>query len=171
MASSLKRYSNEGFTLLEVMIALTIMILSFASIFVIQDNSISATNRAREMNAVAMLAKNQMTELEYRTQGKTFEEVKKEDGGTFPAPYEKYRWTSKVNELNFPNLGLGGGGSQSKTGDSGMEELVAKTIFKHLSKSTREIKLTLYWKRGSGEMSYTISSLWVNFNQELLLGD
>ena len=96
--------SDSGFTLLEVVIALTIMILAFASIIMVESNSLNATTRARQMNIVAMLARNQMAELEYKVEGKTFEEFKKTDGGTFAAPYTDYRWTTEIKELEFPNL-------------------------------------------------------------------
>ena len=66
---------------------------------------------------------------------------------------------------------MGGGGDKSKSAAGGIEEMVSRTVFKHLSKSTREVALTIYWTRGSGEMNFSVSNLWVNLNQELVLGE
>ena len=58
---------------------MTIMVLAFASILAVESGAINASDRAKTMNIVQMLAKNQMIEWEYRIEGRTFDEVKKED--------------------------------------------------------------------------------------------
>jgi type II secretion system protein I len=167
--------SEEGFTLLEVIIALTIMVLAFASILAVESNSINATLRTKQMNTVAMLAKNQMVQLEYKVEGKTFEEVKKEESGTFPAPYEDYRWKTEVKELKFPNLKFGGGGGSGNAGGGGgggagdqdqMVETITKNLTDYFTKAVREISVTIYWKRGSKDTSYSVSTYWVDLNHE-----
>src|SRR6478735_4350708 len=82
----------QGFTLLEVIIAMAIMTLAFSSILAVEMGSINASARAKQMNIVAMLAKNQMVETEYKIEGKKFDEVKKEESGAFPSPYQDYTW-------------------------------------------------------------------------------
>ena len=71
--------SDEGFTLLEVLISLGIMVLIFSIFFIVQSNSIRATERSVDMSVVAMLAKNTITEMELDLEGKTFSEVKEEE--------------------------------------------------------------------------------------------
>jgi type II secretion system protein I len=176
--------NQSGFTLLEVIIALAIMVLAFASILAVESNSINATTRAKEMNIVAMLARNQMIELEYKVEGKTFEEVKKTEGGTFPPPYEGYRWQTEVKEIKFPNLNVGGGGkggssssssssnSSSSSGGAGEQdanqyaEMITKMVTEYFTKAIREIGVTIYWKRGKSEASYSVSTYWVDLNHE-----
>lgn len=164
--------NNKGFTLLEVIIAMTIMVLAFASILAVESNSISATTRAKEMNIVAMLARNKMVELEYQVEGKSFDEVKKEEGGTFDSPYEAFRWKTEVKELKFPNLAsLGGGNKNSGAGggdDQGSQyaEQITKLVTKFFTKALREISVTIFWKRGSGEVNYSVSTYWVDLNHE-----
>ncbi len=167
----LPRDNQSGFTLLEVIIALAIMVMAFASILAVESNSIEATVRTKQMNIVAMLARNQMTEMEYKFEGKTFEEVKKEDGGTFAAPYENFRWTSIIKEIEFPLLNISGpGGDESKGGEaksgSDIAQMIVKLITKFLSKSIREVTVTIFWKRGSGESNFTVATYWVDLNHE-----
>lgn len=171
------RSNNRGFTLLEVIIALSIMVLAFASILAIESNSINATIRSKEMNMVAMLARNQMTDLEFKIEGKTFDEVKKEDGGTFAAPFERFRWQSAVKEIKFPNIGGGGGNGAGGAGAAGAKkeedgaqaqvaEMITKAITNYFSKAIREVSVTIFWKRGSNEVSYSVSTYWVDLNHE-----
>jgi prepilin-type N-terminal cleavage/methylation domain-containing protein len=172
----------SGFTLLEVIIAMTIMVLSFASILAVEQGSIRATARAKQMNVVGMLAKNQMVETEFKIQNKTFDEVKKEESGTFAAPYEDYHWKTIIKELKFPNLAaLGGGGKKGggatsgNSGDSGdssvnsITEMVTKLMTQYFSKAIREVSVTVSWKQGPGEQSFTLSTYWVNLNAQFQL--
>ncbi len=174
--------NSSGLTLLEVVIALTIMILSFASIIAIESNSLEASLRAREMNRVAMLAQSQMADLEARFQGKTFSEFKKEEEGQFPAPHDQYRWKSEIKEIQFPKLNLSRAGSSdssspandSSSSDSsgaqtGPLDTLTQLITQYFSKAIREVRLTISWKKGSGEMSYTVSTYWVDLNHEFKL--
>ena len=144
------------------------MVLAFASILAIESNSINATIRAKEMNIVAMLARNQMTDLEYRVEGKTFEEVKKEEGGTFPAPNERFRWKAQVKEIKFPNLSPGGGSGKKdqENQQNPYAEMITKAVTNYFTKAIREISVTIYWKRGSNEVSYAVSTYWVDLNHE-----
>ncbi len=167
---------EQGFTLLEVMIAMAIMLISLASILAVESNSINATRRAKQLNIVAMLARGRMIKLESEFEGKTFSEFRKEDGGNFDEPYQDYRWSYKVKELTFPNIGGGGGGDKGEGASGGaaesgggMAEMVTKLLTKYLSKSLREVALTVFWKRGSGEQSFTVATYWVDLTHEFEL--
>ncbi len=163
--------NNDGFTLLEVIIAMAIMAVAFGSILAVEQGSINASARAKQMNIVGMLARNQMIELEYKVQGKAFQEVKKEEDGVFQSPYEDYKWKTKVKEIKFPNMKAGATSSEKSSnggsdGDNQSAELLSKLVTQYLSKAIREISVTISWKRGSGEQSYSLSTYWVNLNEE-----
>lgn len=167
-----RRESREaGFTLLETIIAMAIMVLALASILSVESNSINASARARQMNIVAMLAKDKMVETEYAIEGKTFDEVKKEEGGSFDAPYQEIRWKTTIKELEFPNLAVTGrkseGGSGGGTTDAA--ETLTKLLTKFFSKAMREVTVTVIWTRGTGEQSFSLSTYWVNLNHEFEL--
>lgn len=140
-----KAANNSGFTLLEVIIALAIMVIAFAAILSVESSSINASARAHQMNIVAMLAKNQMVETEYQIEGRTFEEVKKEDHGVFPEPYQDYSWNTTIKEVEFPalNFNPAAGGDQSSSQAGGnqppddMVEQVSKLITQYLASSSR----------------------------------
>lgn len=169
----------EGFTLLEVIIAMAIMVIAFASILTVESGSLNASARAKQMNIVAMLAKNKMVETEYEIEGKTFDEVAKESSGSFDAPFQEFSWQTTIKEMTFPNLALGqgspeGGGGASNTQDSAgseMATMMAKLVTKFFSKSIREVTVNILWKRGSGEQRYSVSTYWVDLNHEFELSE
>lgn len=165
---------ESGFTLLEVIIAMTIMVLAFAAILSIESGGITAAEKTRQVNIVSMLARNKMIEMEYEIENKSFDEVKKEDGGDFQPPFENFRWTSEIKEVKFPALNLSGAasGEEDKGGAkevSDITTLLTKLITNFLSKSVREVAVTIYWKRPASEQKFTVSTLWVDLNHEFEL--
>jgi type II secretion system protein I len=167
----------EGFTLLEVIIAMAIMAIAFAAILAVEGGAINASARANQLNTVAMLARNQMVETEYKLEGKSFDEIPKEEKGEFDPPYKDFKWKRTVKELEFPNIGAGLGGSGQAGGSSGdsgntqMGELISKMIKRFFSKAIREVTLTITWKRGKGEQNYSLSTYWVDLNYRFQLSE
>lgn len=162
--------ANSGFTLLEVLIALAIMTVMLTSIFLIQQSSIEATIRAQQMNTVAMLAKNLMIDTELAFQEKAFADLKEEEKGQFPAPHQDYTWERKIKEIEFPNLGMGaGGGEEGSEGANPQSEMLSKLVSNFLSKSIREISVTISWRKGSGTQNYAVATYWVDLNHEFSL--
>jgi type II secretion system protein I len=169
-----KTSGNAGFTLLEVIIALAIMVIAFASILSVESESINASARAHQMNIVAMLAKNQMVETEYKIQGKTFDEVKDEETGIFPEPYQDYSWKTTVKEIEFPALNFNvlnsnGDEQQEQGGGEDMVEMMSKLITQYLSQAVREVTVTINLKKGGGEEHFSVSTYWVDLNHEFQL--
>lgn len=178
--------NESGFTLLETLIAVTVMLIAFAAILGIQSNSINGMIRARGVTTVAMLLKDQMVQTETEIQGKSFDEVKKEDGGSFPAPFNNdYRWTRSIKEIEFPNLninsaapsgsstssasGSSSGDNKNQEGATEMIDLITKLVTQYLSKALREVTVTVYYKTGGKEMSYSATTYWVDLNHEFQL--
>lgn len=167
---------TSGFTLLEVMIAIGILAIGIGSILVAENNSLDATIRAKRMTVVATLARNAMVDTEREIQGKTFDETKKEASGKFDAPYEEYTWERKIKEITFPNImksagGAGGGaeGGDAKKDDAPVDqnvERVVKIATNYLSKSSREITITVNWKERGEKQQFSVSQYWVDLNHE-----
>jgi prepilin-type N-terminal cleavage/methylation domain-containing protein len=176
MRTLLKRpLGQAGFTLLETMIAMAIMMVAFASILMVQSSSVNTSMKAKQMNVVAMLARNEMIRFESDIEGKPFNEVKKDETGQFKEPYQDYTWVRTVREMKFPSLNMGGGGDgaakggddpAATTGVDQVTELLTKLMTKYFSDAIREITVTIKWKRGKGEQSFSVSTYWVDLNHE-----
>jgi prepilin-type N-terminal cleavage/methylation domain-containing protein len=170
--------SQDGFTLLEVMIAIGILAIGIGAILSAENNSLDVTLRAKRMTTVATLARNTLVEAEREIQGKTFDETKKEASGKFDPPFSEYSWERKIKEITFPNLlnSQSGGGTKTdqKEGAQGVDpnvERVVKIATNYLSKSSREISITIKWKDKGEEQKYNVSQYWVDLNHEFNMSE
>jgi general secretion pathway protein I len=89
---------NHGFTLLEVMIAVTIIAIVLVAIFGSQSQSLSLANDAKFNTTAALLAQRKMAEVE------TVKSLEvSATSGDFGEDFPEYRW-----ELNISDLPLTG---------------------------------------------------------------
>lgn len=169
---------QSGFTLLEVMIAMAIMLVAFSSILAIQSSSMSSALKSRQIHEVSMLARWAIAQTEVEISGKKFDEMSEELTGQFDEPYQDYTWTRKIKEIKLPNLqGLSKAASAATGGDSSSNkdeeeknsaimEQMTKVITNFLSKAVRQITMTVHWKRGTFDQSYEVAMYWVDLNSE-----
>lgn len=169
--------SENGFTLLEVMIAIGILAIGIGAILVAENKSLDVTIRAKRMTTVATLARNILVQAERETQGKSFDEVRDESSGKFDSPFSEFSWERKIRKITFPNLMDTGGGSgeagaakegEVRTIDANAERVV-KIATNFLSKATREITITISWKEKGETQTYQVSQYWVDLNHEFKL--
>jgi general secretion pathway protein I len=177
-----KLLNNESaFTLLETLIASAIMLIAFSSILMVESGSLDASTRARTMNIVAMLAKQALIDSEIALEGRDFTEVKTEETGSFPDPYQDYQWKREIKEIEFPSIDLAAADENSESNNNpssapqnsnaNMMNMLGKLISKHLSKSIREVIVTVSWKKGGKPQSYSVSWYWVNLNNDFALSE
>jgi len=177
-----KLLSNQsGFTLLETLIAMAIMLVAFASILIVESGSLDASSRARNMNIVAMLARNALIDSELLLEGKEFTAAKTEESGNFPDPYSEYQWKREIKEIKFPTLNMGTGNEEEESNqnspnrnpdpNANMMSMLGKLIAKHLSKSIREVIVSVTWQKGGKPQTYSITWYWVNLNNDFALSE
>ena len=160
---------SSGFTLLEVLIAMSIMVVSFGAILSIESSAINVTNRARQTNTVAMLLKNALVQTEMEIEGKSFEEVQKEKSAAFDAPFAEYSWSWKVKEVEFPNLVPNSGDGSGDKGQDQSSEQFGRIVTKFLSKAIREVEVSVSWKKSEKTQSVSATTYWVDLNHEMAL--
>ena len=163
---------NKGFTLLEVLIAIAIMVMALGAILAIEGSGINDSERARQNSVVAMLARNEMIQTELDIEGKTFDEVEKELTGKFDTPFEVYGWKRTVKEITFPNItSLNAQDSGKNEGEDQASGMLSKLISNYLSKAMREVTVTVLWHKGTHEQSFSVSTYWVDLNHEFNLSE
>jgi len=183
MISPLRTNTTSGFTLLEVMIALGVLAIGIGAILTAENNSLDVTLRAKRMTTVATLAKNTIVDAERELQGKTFDEVKTESSGKFDPPYSEYSWERKIKEITFPQImapggggaaggdsASGGGAAASGASAPGVDQVV-KIATNYLSKSTREVTVTIKWVEKKEDQKFVVSQYWVDLNHEFNFTD
>jgi general secretion pathway protein I len=170
---------RSGFTLLEVMVSMAIMLFAYTAMYGTQNNSIRGAERARDITMVSYLAKNAMIETEMLLEGKKFGELDKEKTGVFPAPNEKYSWKREIVEIEFPDISKimsqseeeNNSGSSDTPSPSAQMGQMAKLVSNFLSKSIREVKITILWKQGKFDQQFTVSQYWVDLNNEFSISE
>jgi len=92
-------YKKAGFTLLEVMVAMSILAMALVAVFHMQSQSISMAGEARFLTTASLLAQRKMAEIEANqsTDNKSQE-------GDFAPDYPAYGWTIQVTDTQIAKL-------------------------------------------------------------------
>ena len=86
----------NGFTLMEVMIAMTILAIALVAVFQLQSQSISMSTESRFMTTAALLAQSKMVEVEA---GSTL--VNHKEDGDFGPDYPQYTWRLEIGDTQL----------------------------------------------------------------------
>jgi general secretion pathway protein I len=89
----------NGFTLMEVMIAMAILAIALVAVFQLQSQSISMSTDSRFMTTAALLAQSKMVEAEA---GSNL--VNHSEDGDFGPDYPQYTWRLEVGDTKLPQF-------------------------------------------------------------------
>ncbi|MCG6879933.1 MAG: prepilin-type N-terminal cleavage/methylation domain-containing protein [Deltaproteobacteria bacterium] len=93
-------HKTDGFTLLEVMIAVAVLTIALAAVLGLQSRSLSLAAESRFQTTAALLAQEKMAEM--ITAGK---EKLASDSGDFGDAFSGYAWRVTVQNANLPGIG------------------------------------------------------------------
>jgi general secretion pathway protein I len=92
-------YKHSGFTLLEIMFAVSIIAISVVAVFGSQSQSLSLANEAKFNTTASLLAQSKMAETEA---------IKYEDlmsgSGDFGEDFPEYQWNLTAEDLEFSGI-------------------------------------------------------------------
>ncbi len=91
-----KQAKPQGFTLLEIMVALTILSISLVVLLGLRNRDIALSAHARELTEATLLARQKITDITLRG----FPELG-EEAGDFGEEAPKYRWRQEVKLTPF----------------------------------------------------------------------
>lgn len=178
----------RGFSLLEVLVALSVLALSMMALGDLVGNALRNHAYARDLDAATLLARAKVAELEETYEDKGFKDFDETEEGDFAAAGQpRFRWRAEVlkpsaalgpDQLVAALLGMTGG-------ESGSQELLSKllgtggqagpaaaptgllgaalqsqlTAFgEALKTSLRELRLTVAWKDGRQARQFTVAT-------------
>jgi general secretion pathway protein I len=87
---------NPGFTLLEVMVAMSIIAIALTALLASQSQSISIAGEAKFSTTAALLAQSKMAEIETKTKDELMY-----DSGDFGDDFPDYSWEMEVQDVVF----------------------------------------------------------------------
>lgn len=178
-----RRPAEAGFTLIEIMISLSILAITLVSIYVAQGNSLRASGRAENIQIASGLARQKMTEKMLELQkdldkGK-FPDGGTEDQGTFDPPLDRFRWEFAVKKVEIqvadapsqdgsadapPEPGAGPttstgveAGETNQAPEAAMRN-VAQQVTKKINESVREISTKVVWEELGEEQSLVVTT-------------
>ena len=96
-------FGAHGFTLLEVMIAVAIIAITFVTLLGSQSQSVSVAAQSRFLTTASLLAQRELTRL----QATDFAAIM-DDAGDFGEEYPGYSWVLNVHDLTEEESGLPG---------------------------------------------------------------
>lgn len=200
--------ARRAFTLLEVMVALSILAVSLTAVFSINSSSVYGHVYAKKLTVATLLARAKMTDLEQQLYDKGFQADDAEEAGDFSEDgWPSYKWRAKIiapktNGMSpdqligaIFNLPMGGGDTKDGKGGSGslldaiapmfgggklpaglppgmpnpgagiagamgpaagLMQAQFTQLVDQITKSVREVHLTVTWKEGKLTESFDI---------------
>lgn len=98
-ASMDKADALKGFTLIEVMVAMTVISIVVISVFTLHSQNVLITAETQFHAVAPMLAQKRMSEIET-----AFDDNQEEDSGNFGEAFENYSWHSIVEDVTSESL-------------------------------------------------------------------
>lgn len=160
---------TKGFTLLEVLVAIVILVGGILVVSNSWSGNLLRIRKANLYNNVAFLLERKVTELEAKYRGKSIDEIKEEESGDFGEDYPQYSWAMSSKKFVMPDLS-----SLLISKDGGADEMfltVIKQTTDYISKAVKEVTIIVYVKTAGGKKAeFKIVTYFVDFNKELELG-
>lgn len=135
---------QKAFTLIEVVLAMMIMA---SGLFILTNSWAGTYTRLKKTQTqvqLAALLERKIVELEREFKTQPLDALKEEDTGDFGTELEGYTWEMKSQKVEFPDLsGVIGGVGENQNLDLAS---IMKLFSEHLSKSVKEVKVTVIYK-------------------------
>lgn len=124
--------------------------------------------RKTQLNTeVSALLERKMVEIELEYADKPLDSIPEEKEDDFGSEYPQYSWKMESKEFEVPDF------SATLTAQSGgADELtltVMKTLTEHLSKSIKEVKVTVIYKGGKKPLNFSATQYFVDYDKPLPL--
>lgn len=160
--------SKKGFTLLETLLAMVILSTGILLLTNSWSGSFARMRKTQLINEVSALLERKMVEVESEYAGKPLESIPEEASDDFGEEYSNYSWRIESKELQVPDL------SASLTAREGganeMLIMVIRQLSEHLSKSVKEVKVTIIYKGAKKPLEYSATTYFVNHDRQLNVG-
>lgn len=167
---------TRGFSLLEVVVALSILAISLVVLLQSQAQSLASAGRSRELSIATLLARSKMVDLEQKQFHDGFTLGTQEDDGDFADEgFAELKWKTKVSEVKLDLSALqgmcasraeklgpkDGGGDGENDCASAMGNLTGQVggLMDELSRSMRAAEVVVSWQDGKFVEKFSLRAL------------
>ncbi len=163
MTSVLRK--KRGFSLFEVMIAMTIMASAAMLLYVAWSGNQMRVKKMTINNKAAFYLDQIMSELEIKY-GEKLTQLPDNDAGKFEDD-PRFSWTMESQDFEMPDLRsvLVSGGD----GDEAML-LVVDKLTEYLNESVKEMKVTVKYSLGKKSVKFSATTFLVDYNKSIPMG-
>lgn len=159
---------KNAFTLLEVLVSLAILSSGILLVGQSWSGNFLRVRKTNLYNNVSLLLQRKIVELEALYKDKPLTEIPDSEAGDFGTDYPQYRWSMHSQDFEFPDL------SSVLIGrDGGADEMlltVIKQTQEYISKSVKEVTLSVFVKTPVREIEYSLTTYFVDYNSSLTIG-
>jgi general secretion pathway protein I len=157
--------SQKGFTLLEVIIAVSIMATGILLLSMTWSGTYKKMQKTQLNTEVVALLERKMAETDAKYKGKSLESIPETDEGDFGSNYPQYHWKLESQKFEMPSLSDVLGSREG--GVDQMTQMTMKVFSEHLSKTIKEVRVTVFYKTHSKkEQSYSVTTFYIDYNKE-----
>ena len=170
----MKLKAPQGFTFIEVLIAMLIFVFVVLAAVNIASGSVRATRDAKEISKATWLLQNVMTELETKLEVEGIEKAcDKKKEGKFDGLNEGYTWATFCYEIDLKLSQTASAVQASQNADQGdsntskediMQKLILDTASEYIDKSFREIHAEVYWMQGKTKKTVSLTTHFVRYD-------
>lgn len=143
--------SARGFSLLEVMVAIAILAMSFIALINFQGQTMFRVKRAENLTTATLLAQQKMGELmlqfEKEMEQQSVFPDDRNDHGNFEEPFSRFAWEWNVRKVDIPT-------PEAKEG--GIAMMMLQTVAANIKDRVRELRLTIKWDEMGKEKKFDV---------------
>lgn len=157
--------SEKAFTLVEVLISLAILSAGIMLLVQSWSGSMLMVQKTKINVELAALLERKMAEVEIEFRGKSLDTIPEEKEDSFGSEFPKYNWKMESREFILPDL------SVIMAGESGGADVMLLQIMKqfsdHLSKSIKEVKVTVFYTGYKKPIKASVTTFFVDYDKPL----
>ncbi len=159
------QFQKNAFTLIEVVLAMMVMA---SGLFILTNSWAGTYNRMRKTQIqvqIAALLERKVTEIEREYKNKSLDSIPEEKEDDFGSDIPEYSWKMKSRKLEIPDL------TSTLTSQSGGANqtliMIMKTFTEHLSKSIKEVQISVIHKDKKKPLTADVTIYMVDYDRPL----
>ena len=165
---------SHGFTLIEVLVAILIFVISSLVFIDLTTGAKRATIDTREISTATWLLQNVITELETKIETEGIGNgCDKKMEGKFDAPHSNFTWTTYCTEIDFhmsqAAAAMARENKEDSSGEPKKEDQITKMILEaastYVTASLRELHAEVTWTSGKRKRSVDVTTHFVNLDR------
>ena len=116
---------------------------------------------------VTALLERKMAEVEMEYTGKPLDSIPEEKEDDFGSDYPQYSWKMESKEFEVPDISATLTATDKGNGVDELQLTMMKTLTQHLSKTIKEVKVSIIFKGGKKPLEFSATQYFVDYDKEI----